>query len=49
MFDIVENEGPRRFERRRFQKRQIAPRPCDEVEGTVKAFDMILRYRDNFD
>lgn len=33
MLDIVENEGPRRFEWRGFQEREIAPLPCDEIEG----------------
>ena len=49
MLDIVENEGPGRFERRGFQKREIAPLPRDEIEGPMKAFDMVLRYRNNFD
>ena len=49
MLDIVEHEGPGRFERRRLQKREIAPLPGDEIEGPVKAFDMLLRYRNNFD
>ena len=49
MVDIVENEGPRWFERRGFQKREIAPLPRDEIEGPMKAFDMVLRYRNNFD
>jgi len=49
MPDIVENEGPDRLTRRSFQKREIAPLPRDEIEGLVKAFDMVLRYRNNFD
>ena len=49
VLDIVENEGPRRFEWRGFQKRKIAPLPSDEVEGPMKAFDMVLRYLNNFD
>jgi hypothetical protein len=49
LLDIVENEGLRRFERRGFQEREIAPLPRDEVEGSMKAFDMVLRYRNNFD
>ena len=47
--DIVENEGPRLVERRRLEERQIPPLPRDEIEGAVKAFDMVLRYRNNFD
>jgi hypothetical protein len=49
MLDIVENEGPRQLKRRGFQKREIAPFPRDEIEGSMKAFDMVLRYRNNFD
>jgi hypothetical protein len=49
MLDIVENEGLHRFERRGFQKREIAPLPCDEIEGSMKAFDMVLSYWNNFD
>ena len=49
MLDNVENEGLRRFQRRGFQKREIAPFPRDEVEGLMKAVDMALRYRNNFD
>jgi len=49
MLDIVENEGPHRLKRRSFQKGEIAPLPRDEVEGPMKAFDMVLRYRNNFD
>ena len=49
MLDIVENEGLRRFERRGFQKREIAPLVRDEIEGPMKTFDMVLRYRNNFD
>ena len=47
--DIVENERARRFEWRGFQKREIAPLPRHEVEGPMEAFDMVLRYRNNFD
>ena len=49
LLDIVENEGPHQFKRRGFQKREIAPLPRDEIEGSMKAFDMVLRYRNNFD
>ena len=49
MFDIADNECPRGFERRRFQKGQISPLPCDEIEGSVETLDMVLRYRNNFD
>ena len=49
MFDIVENEPPRRFDRRSLQKRQIAPLPRDNIEGSMKALDMTLRYWNNFD
>ena len=49
LLDIAENEGPRRLEWWGFQKRKIAPLPCDEVERPMKAFDMALRYRNNFD
>jgi hypothetical protein len=47
--DIVKNEGLRRCERRGFQESEIAPLPRDEIQGSVKAFDMVLRYRNNFD
>ena len=49
MPDIVEHEGPGRLKRRGFQKREKAPLPRDEVEGPMKAFDMVLRYLNNFD
>ena len=49
MLDVAENEGPGRFERRSFKKGQISPFLRDEIEGSVKAFDMVLRYRNNFD
>jgi hypothetical protein len=49
VFDIAQNERPRRFDRRRLQKRQITPLPRDDIEGSMKAFDMVLRYRNNFD
>ena len=49
LLDIVENERSHRFQRRGFQKREIAPLPCDEVEGSMKALDMTLRDRNNFD
>ena len=47
--DIVENEGPHLLKRWGFQKREIAPLPRDEIQGSMKAFDMVLRYRNNFD
>jgi hypothetical protein len=47
--DIVENECPYRLDRRAFQKRQISPLSRDNVEGSMKAFDMVLRYWNNFD
>jgi hypothetical protein len=47
--DIVENEGPGLLRRRCFQKRQIAPLTGNEIERSMKAFDMVLRYRNNFD
>jgi hypothetical protein len=47
--DIVENERPYLLKRRGFQKREIAPLPRDEIEGPMKALDMVLSYRDNFD
>jgi hypothetical protein len=49
LLDIVENEGPHRLKRWGFQKREIAPFPRDEIEDSTKAFDMVLRYRNNFD
>ena len=49
MPDIVENEGPGLFRRRGFQKRKISPLVRDEIEGPMKAFDMVLRYRNYFD
>ena len=49
VFDIVKNERSRRFDRRRLQKRQIAPLPRDDGQGPMKAFDMVLRYWNNFD
>ena len=49
MPDIVEDEGPGRLKRGGFQKREIAPLLRDEIEGAMKAFDMVLRYRNNFD
>jgi hypothetical protein len=48
-FDIVENECLCRFDRRAFQKRQVSPLSRDDVEGSMKAFDMVLRYWNNFD
>lgn len=47
--DIVEHERPRRLERRGFQERQISPLPRHDIEGAMKAVDMALGYRDNFD
>ena len=49
MPDVVENEGPGLLRRRGLQKREIAPLVRDEIEGPMKAFDMVLRYRNNFD
>jgi hypothetical protein len=49
VLDHVEHEGPRRFERRRLQKRQISPLPGDKIEGPVEAFDMFWRNRNDFD
>jgi hypothetical protein len=49
MPDIVENEGPCRVERRGLQKREIAALPGHEIKGPMKAFDMVLSYRNNFD
>ena len=49
MPDIVEDEGPGRLKRGGFQKRQIAPLTGNEIERSMKAFDMVLRYRNNFD
>jgi hypothetical protein len=49
LFDIVENECLRRFERRRFQEGQITPLLRDNIEGSMKTLDMILRYWNNFD
>ena len=49
MFDIVENERPRGFERGSFQKSEIAPLSRDKIEGAVIALYMVLRYRNNFD
>ena len=48
MLDIVENEGLRRFKRWGFQKREIATLPRDEIKSSMKAFGMVLRYRNNF-
>jgi hypothetical protein len=47
--DIVENERLHRRKRRGFQKREIAPLARDEIEGSLKALDMVLCYRNNFD
>lgn len=49
LLDIVENERPGQFQRRRFQEGQIAPFPRDNIEGLMKTLDMILRYWNNFD
>ena len=46
--NIVETKAAS-LRRRGFQKREIAPLPRDEIEGPMKAFDMVLRYRNNFD
>ena len=48
-FDIIQHEGPRQFDRRRFEERQILPLPGDKIEGPVEAFDMTLRDRHNSD
>ena len=49
MLDVAANEGLRRFDWRSLQKRQISPLPCNDIEGSMKAFDVVLAYRDNFD
>jgi hypothetical protein len=45
--DVVENEIAGRTDRRRLEKRQIPPLFCNEIEGPVKAFDMVFGYRNN--
>src|SRR4051794_3359057 len=47
--DVCKHIGARFFDRRRLQKRQISPLPRHDVEGSMKAVDMVLRYRENFD
>jgi hypothetical protein len=47
--DMVEHECPRILQRRAFHERQISPLPRNKIEGPVKAIDMILCYRNNFD
>jgi hypothetical protein len=47
--DMVEHECPRILQRRALDERQISPLPRNEIEGPVKAIDMILCYRNNFD
>jgi hypothetical protein len=48
LLDIVENEGLRRFERRGFQEREIAPLPRDEIQGSMKAFRYGLALSEQF-
>jgi hypothetical protein len=47
--DMVEHERPRALQRRPLNERQISPLPRNKIEGPVKAIDMILCYRNNFD
>jgi hypothetical protein len=47
--DIIEQESPCALDRRGLQERQIPPLPRHDIEGSMKAVDMVLAYRDNFD
>jgi hypothetical protein len=42
LLDIVENERPGQFQRRRFLEGQIAPFPRDNIEGLMKTLDALL-------
>src|SRR3954471_601525 len=46
--DVSERVGAGFFDRRRLQERQIPALARHDIEGSMKAVDMGLGYRDNF-